>query len=105
MTTLRTALTLNLALVLVAAAIGVLAAPTLSSSAGEAARGTSPAFDPTHFTNPVNNPYFPLTPGLVTRLHGTDDNEKFVEKVRITHRTKMIAGVRAVVVRDVVRTL
>ena len=51
----------------------------------------------------MNNPYFPLTPGLVTRLHGTDGDEQFVEKVRITHRTKMIAGVRAVVVRDVVR--
>ena len=103
MTTLRTALTLNLALVLVAAAIGVLAAPTLSSSAGEAARGTSPAFDPTHFTNPVNNPYFPLTPGLVTRLRGTDGEERFVEKVRVTHRTRPIAGAQAVVVRDVVR--
>jgi hypothetical protein len=103
MTTLRTALTLSLMLVLVALATGVLAAPTLSSSAGEAAHGTSPAFDPTHFTNPVNNPYFPLTPGLVTRLHGTDGEEEFVEKVRITHRTRPIAGIQAVVVRDVVR--
>ena len=102
MTTLRT-LTVALALGLVAAVSGVLAAPALTTSADEPAPGPSPAFDPPHFANPVNNPYFPLTPGLVTRLHGTDDNEKFVEKVRITHRTKMIAGVRAVVVRDVVR--
>ena len=107
MTTRRTALTLGptlgLMLGLVAAVTGVLAAPTLSSSRGEAARGTSPAFDPAHFANPVNNPYFPLTPGLVTRLHGTDGEEKFVEKVRVTHRTKSIAGIPAVVVHDVVR--
>ena len=102
MTTLRT-LTVALALGLVAAVSGVLAAPALTTSADEPAPGPSPAFDPAHFANPVNNPYFPLTPGLVTRLHGTDGDEKFVEKVRVTHRTKMIAGVRAVVVRDVVR--
>jgi hypothetical protein len=99
MTTLRTTLTLGL----VAAVTGVLAAPTLTSNAGESARSTAPAFDPTHFANPVNNPWFPLTPDLVTRLRGTDGDEKFVEKVRVTHRTKMIAGVRAVVVHDVVR--
>ena len=102
MTTLRT-LTVALTLGLVAAVSGVLAAPALPSSSDEPAPGTSPAFDPAHFANPVSNPYFPLTPGLVTRLHGTDGDEKFVEKVRVTHRTKMVAGVRAVVVRDVVR--
>jgi hypothetical protein len=103
MTTLRTNLTLALPLGLVAAVIGVLAAPSLTWSAGEAARSTSPVFDPTHFTNPVNNPWFPLTPGLVTRLRGSDEEERFVQKVRVTHRTKPIAGVVAVVVRDVVR--
>jgi hypothetical protein len=103
MTTLRTTLTITLPLGLVAAVTGVLAAPTLTWSAGEAARSTSPVFDPTHFTHPVSNPYFPLTPGLVTRLRGSDGDEKFVEKVRVTHRTKMIAGVNTTVVRDVVR--
>jgi hypothetical protein len=102
MTTLRT-LTVAVTLGLLAAGTGVLAAPALTSSAGEPAASTSPAFDPRHFTNPVDNAWFPLTPGLVTRLHGTDGDERFVEKVRITHRTKKIAGVSAVVVRDVVR--
>ena len=66
-------------------------------------RSTAPAFNPAAFTNPVQNPYFPLTPGLLTHLRGTDGEERFLEKVRVTHRTKLIAGVSAVVVRDVVR--
>jgi hypothetical protein len=88
------------------AALGatVLAATTLTtSSAVVPARSTAPVFDPADFTHPVDNPYFPLTPGLVTRLRGIDDGEHFREKVRVTHRTRLIAGVRATVVRDVVR--
>jgi hypothetical protein len=88
------------------AALGttVLAATTLTSSwAGPSGRSAAPAFDPASFTHPVDNAYFPLTPGLVTRLRGTDGDERLREKVRVTHRTRMIAGVRAVVLRDVVR--
>ena len=81
----------------------LLSSSTLVSSAGPPARSTTPAFDPAAFAHPVENVYFPLTPGLVTRLHGTDGEERFVEKVRVTNRTKIIAGVPAVVVRDVLR--
>lgn len=55
------------------------------------------------FTHPHPNAYFPLTPGLVLRYRGTDGGEKFRERVAITSRTKMIDGVSAVVVRDVLR--
>jgi hypothetical protein len=88
------------------AALGttVLVATTFSASvATTPARSSAPPFDPAEFTHPVDNVYFPLTPGLVTRLRGTEGDERFVEKVRVTHRTKPIAGVSAVVVRDVVR--
>jgi hypothetical protein len=89
---------------LTALATAALAATTLGSSwAGEPSRGAASAFDPADFSHPVDNAYFPLTPGLVTRLRGIDGDERFREKVRVTHRTRMIAGVRAVVVRDVVR--
>jgi hypothetical protein len=81
-----------------------LAATTLSASwAGAPARGTAPVFDPSGFTHPVDNAYFPLDPGLVTRLHGVDDGEHVSEVVRVTGRTKAILGVAATVVRDVVR--
>ena len=37
------------------------------------ARTTSAAsVDPSRFTHPVDNPYYPLRPGLVTRLRGSD---------------------------------
>jgi hypothetical protein len=100
MTTTRTALA-SLALAGIAAATVTMFTGT--SSADPSTRSTAPAFDPAHFTHPVDNPYYPLTPGLVTRLRGTDGDERFVEKVRVTHRTVTIAGVRAVVVRDVLR--
>jgi hypothetical protein len=82
---------------------GVIAASTLASSAGQSSRDSSPAFDPAHFTHQVANPYFPLTPGLVTRLHGGDGPEKLTEVVRVTDHTKVVAGVTATVFRDVLR--
>jgi hypothetical protein len=81
----------------------LLAATTLSaSSTGQPAADDVPALDPAHFAHPVGNAYFPLTPGLVTRLRGTDGDERFVEKVTVTRRTRLIAGVTATVVHDVV---
>jgi hypothetical protein len=65
--------------------------------------GHGPTVDPSDFTSPVANPYYPLTPGTVTALRGTDDGERLVEHVRVTSRTKVIQGVRTRVVRDVVR--
>lgn len=59
--------------------------------------------DPASFTAPRHNPYFPLTPGLTTRLRGSEDGERFRERVMVTARTKLIQGVRTTVVRDVVR--
>jgi len=103
------ALTLGLAATLVATAFVASDAassadrPASSSRAATPPGPTLPVFDPADFTRPVTNVYFPLTPGLVTRLHGRDEDESFVEKVPVTHRVKPIAGVTATVVRDVVR--
>lgn len=71
------------------------------TSGGGAAEAAGP--DPASFAHPKANPYFPLEPGLVTRLRGTDDGEHLREVVRVTHRTKLIQGVRTTVVRDVLR--
>ena len=59
--------------------------------------------DPGQFKHPQDNPFFPLTSGLVTRLRGTDDDERFSETVKVTNRTRTIIGVEATVFRDVVR--
>jgi hypothetical protein len=80
-----------------------LAATTLTASWAGPERSTTPGFDPGAFAHPVDNPYFPLTPGLVTRLRGVDDGEHVSEVVRVTGRTKVILAVDATVVRDVVR--
>jgi hypothetical protein len=59
--------------------------------------------DPSQFKHPQDNPFFPLTPGLVTKLRGTDGAEKFLQTVKVTSRTKTILGVETTVFRDVVR--
>src|SRR4051812_15701750 len=79
---------------------GVLVTSHVAVAGGAVGRDPSP---PPTFDHPVANPYYPITPGLVTWLRGTDDGEHFREVVRVTHRTKQIDGVSAVVVRDVLR--
>ncbi len=60
------------------------------------------AVDPADFTHPRDNAYFPLRPGLVTTLRGSEDGEHFRERVEITEHTKVIQGVRTIAARDVV---
>ena len=87
----------TLAVVATASAVAAL----LTGSAASAPAPENP--DPHLFVKPTDNPWFPLTPGLVTRLRGTDGDEHFRETVRVTDRTRMIAGVQVTVVHDVVR--
>ncbi|ABL81460.1 MULTISPECIES: hypothetical protein [unclassified Nocardioides] len=61
------------------------------------------AVAPAQFDRPQQNEYFPLEPGTVTRYRGTDEGDRFVERVRVTHRTKRIQGVTTTVVRDTLR--
>jgi hypothetical protein len=72
-------------------------------AAGQAGAQPTPKLDPSNFTQPHANAYFPLTPGLVLKYRGHDDGERFRERVKVTHKTKVIEGVRATVVLDVVR--
>jgi hypothetical protein len=58
--------------------------------------------DPADFTHPRANAYFPLRPGLVTTLQGSEDGEHFRERVEVTGRTKLIQGVRTIAATDVV---
>jgi hypothetical protein len=97
--------TTRTAAILATAATAVAALLTTSAAAPPSA-STSPARtnpDPKAFEHPQQNPFYPLTPGLVTYLRGTDGPEHFKQTVRITARTRTIAGVETTVVRDVVR--
>jgi hypothetical protein len=88
----------------VAAAIGTVAAIVVwSSSAGTPrATGYEPVLDPADFTTAVDNPYFPLPVGRVWVYTGTKDGQSQVDRVTVTSRTKKVAeGIVARVVTDV----
>jgi len=74
-----------------------------SADRGGSARSLEPELRSANFHRPRPNPYFPLKPGTVFRLRGTDEGEHLREVVRVTHRKKLILGIRATVVKDVVR--
>jgi hypothetical protein len=87
-------------------ATGTLLAAALVASdppSSDARGARPPILDPTSFAHPVENPWFPLAQGLVTRLRGVDGGERLSEVVKVTGRTRTILGVRATVLRDVVR--
>lgn len=85
--------------------VGTLSAGVLATSLaadGAPARvGAGP--DPADFADPRRNAYFPLEPGHVTRLRGSDQGERLRQIVRVTHRTKSIQGVETTVVLDIVK--
>lgn len=87
-------------------AIAVCSAPFFPVRAHAArpvpAATTAPVFEPANFTNPthINNPYFPLAPGTTFRYEGTPRGQGQVEEVAVSRDTKLILGVRCVVVRD-----
>lgn len=81
----------------VAVAAGVLSAVTMvGTHAAAPVRSVS-------FDHPRANPYYPLVPGTVSRLRGSDGGEKLRETTTVTRRHKMIQGVRTTVVLDVLR--
>jgi hypothetical protein len=86
-----------------AIAAGVLSiVATLTIAVGHGAAAQPPGgIDPADFTSPVANPYFPIVPGLILRYEGSEDRQRFHERVVVTHRTKTILGVVTTVVFDV----
>src|SRR5215208_1498980 len=65
------------------------------SGAGNASR-----VDPARFVDRVDNPWFPLVPGTTYVYRGVKDGEPSRGVVTVTHRTKVIQGVRCTVVDD-----
>ena len=63
----------------------------------------SPTVDPADFSSPQPNPYFPLVGGTVSRYRGTEDGERFRERIAVTDRTKRILGIDTAVIVDVLR--
>src|SRR5690349_5201771 len=64
---------------------------------------TTPVFNRSGFNHPGANAYFPLVPGTVTKLRGSDGGEHYLETVTVTRGTRMIQGVRTTTISDVNR--
>jgi hypothetical protein len=78
---------------------GTVAAPV---AARPAAGSYRPKIDPARFTHRITNPYYELPPGGVRVTRGTKDGVPQTHTTTVTRRTKVIAGVRCVVVSDIV---
>ena len=61
-----------------------------------------PKIDPANFTHLVNNPWFPLMPGSTAIYLEQLGREKRENKVTVTHETKVVMGVKCIVVHDTV---
>jgi hypothetical protein len=69
----------------------------------ELPHGSDPVtLDPADFTTRIDHPYWPMRPGTVWRYVESDGEDTQRVTVRVTRRTRTIAGIRARVVHDVV---
>jgi hypothetical protein len=57
-------------------------------------------FDPIDFVATVDNPWYPLRPGMTWTYRGTKDGEPAGDIVAVTDRTRVVDGVTCVVVQD-----
>lgn len=58
--------------------------------------------DPANFSDKITNPWLPLTPGIVLRYEGNLEGRPASLQVTVTEKTKAIAGVRCLVVEELV---
>jgi hypothetical protein len=78
-------------------------APPSSSPASAPSASASvyvPVIDPANFVAPVDNPYFPLTPGTTYVFEGVRDGKGQRDAFAVTTETKVVMGITSVVVRD-----
>jgi hypothetical protein len=65
-------------------------------------RPTPATIRPEAFSDQITNPFFPLSPGTTFVFEGTKDLKAERNEVTVTHDTRIVMGVRCVVVHDVV---
>jgi hypothetical protein len=88
-----------------AAAIGaaIAAAAALAPETSDACAAYQPQLpDASRFVDVIDNPYFPLPVGRTLVYRGVSDGERQVDRLEVTDKTKVIAGITATVVHDVV---
>ena len=75
-----------------------LAAAVAGSGAVDAR--TTPTGGASGWVRHVTNPWYPLTPGTTYVYRGTKDGKGATDIVQVTHKTKLINGVRTTVILD-----
>jgi len=70
------------------------------AGAGSHGSAYKPAVNPVEFQEVVDNPYFPLVPGTTLKYTERSMDGISENTVTVTHETKMIMGVKCVVVHD-----
>src|SRR5438552_12438864 len=62
--------------------------------------GYHPVLDPKDFVDVIDNPYFPLPVGRTLVYRGIKDGKTQIDRVTVTRRTRVVAGITARVVFD-----
>lgn len=91
------------AIALGGALITAVAAPGLaaSRSTGGSSRSSEPLHPgPDAFVQVIDNPWFPQVPGTTLVYRGTKDGKQATDIVRVTHRTRVISGIRCMEIED-----
>jgi hypothetical protein len=83
------------------AAVAAYAAHGAEGSAGGSCAAYHPAVpSPSHFSKTIDNPYFPLPAGRTFVYRGVENGTKELDRMHVTRRTKIIAGITATVVSE-----
>ena len=82
--------------------IGAILGMLVLAGSGSATQGTPiPALpSPSDFVTRIDNKYFPLRPGTTFHFRGTQQGKAREVSVFVTHKTKVILGIRATVILD-----
>jgi len=78
-------------------------APVPAGSAASVTGVYAPSIDPAMFASTVDNPFFPLRPGMRWEYRSQTDEGVETTVVEVMHNTRTLMGVQCVEVRDTVR--
>jgi hypothetical protein len=76
--------------------------PSSSASSSPTAAAYNPTINAADFSSKIDHPYFPLTPGSTKVFEGTRDGKPMRTEFVVTDRTRVVMGVKCVVVEDTV---
>ena len=83
-----------------AAAIAGCGSDSSAQTTTKSARGFDPVPPPAEFTTAVDNAWFPLRPGTTLVYKGGEGSTKERDVFKVTRQTKVVNGVRCVVIDD-----